>query len=414
MRLAGSRIWSLSLIAILVVTGTVLPAFGAAKSGSACKKVEQVRVVKGISLKCTKVGKRQVWRKVAAAPVVIPAVEVTPSPSPSPTPTPPPSAKPTVVPPTYTLPTSFNDLYENRQGISFAAWKRTWDVIAKTPDRGVQMDLEVGPTTKLFYEDYVGIANLVARAFPNHKIPPKTLVFLFNYADIEWAESKLKDLLDVKDFEYVNEFGRSDFIRGNCKAPSNCTAARQSTGPSKLSIIAHGVPTLNPFDSSSIDYFSSGQLEAHEFFHGLQNLYRLEPNATQETYPHTWFAEGGAQWVQNVIASQQDFQKYLKFSANSCVGSCRTLTESDISEFLTVANGWIIPERFGNSMNYSLGGAVIEILVAVAGQDSILDIYKAMFEGLNFGDAFEKVYGIAWKKAIPIIAKTLYSNLNSQ
>lgn len=106
MRLADSRIWSLSLIATLVVGGTVLPAFGAVKAGSACKKVEQVRIVKGVSLKCTKVGMRQVWRKVAAAPMVIPAVEVTPSPSPSPSASPSPTNTPTVAP-TPTTPSDF-------------------------------------------------------------------------------------------------------------------------------------------------------------------------------------------------------------------------------------------------------------------------------------------------------------------
>ena len=86
MTLARSRLWSLCLITTLVVIGTVLPSSGAAKPGSLCKKVEQVRVVKGVSLKCVKAGKRLVWRKVATAPVVAPAAEVTPSPSASPTP----------------------------------------------------------------------------------------------------------------------------------------------------------------------------------------------------------------------------------------------------------------------------------------------------------------------------------------
>lgn len=80
------RLWTVLLLIQLVIAGTTLPSIGAVKPGSVCKKINQVRVVDGSSLKCVKSGQKSVWRKVALAPRATPAVNVTPTPSSSPTP----------------------------------------------------------------------------------------------------------------------------------------------------------------------------------------------------------------------------------------------------------------------------------------------------------------------------------------
>jgi hypothetical protein len=89
------------------------------------------------------------------------------------------------------------------------------------------------------------------------------------------------------------------------------------------------------------------------------------------------------------------------------------LSEAQLVQFLSEVTGWEVPKGFNRWIHYSLGSVVIEILAAVGGHDSILAVYDAIGERMEFPQAFEKVYGIPWKEAIPIFAKTLYANLNN-
>jgi hypothetical protein len=56
---------------------------------------------------------------------------------------------------------------------------------------------------------------------------------------------------------------------------------------------------------------------------------------------------------------------------------------------------------------------VIEILAAVKGTDVLIDMYEEMGKGLKFDEAFGKIFDLAWKDAIPIIAKTIHANLQN-
>ena len=70
-----------------------------------------------------------------------------------------------------------------------------------------------------------------------------------------------------------------------------------------------------------------------------------------------------------------------------------------------------MPAKFDTWLNYSLGSHVIEILAAVKSSDILIDMYEEMGKGLKFDEAFGKIFGLAWKDAIPIIAKTIHANL---
>jgi hypothetical protein len=408
------RFIAIGSISILI---PLVPSHAAIKAGSVCKKAQQVRVVKGVEFTCVKKGKRTVWRKGAVSAEVITVVEVAPSPSPSPSesatsgPMPSPSPTPSII--QVTIPTGFSDLYENRKGIRYGAWKKTSEVITVTPDRGIRLDIELGPNTKPHFDDYEGIVNLLGRAFPGRQLPPQTLVIQFNYSDMDWASAKFLERVPGDEVRRIQGNEKNDFIKGNCQAPNSCNGARQQSLNNGLSVIAHGVVTLNPFDTYAINRFKTGMLEVHEYFHGMQRVPMLNKDLGPNGWPHAWFSEGSAEWVQNAIVNYQDFSAYERTSLTNCEGTCRGMSEADLIKFFTEANGWNIPEGLGSWINYSLGSTAIEILVALNGPDSILALYEAMSTRLSFAQAFEKVYGIAWKDAIPILAKTIYANNNN-
>ena len=50
-----------------------------------------------------------------------------------------------------------------------------------------------------------------------------------------------------------------------------------------------------------------------------------------------------------------------------------------------------------------MGARIIEILVALKGPDSLIDVYEQIATGKSFSQAFELVYGISYEAAKPII-----------
>lgn len=50
---------------------------------------------------------------------------------------------------------------------------------------------------------------------------------------------------------------------------------------------------------------------------------------------------------------------------------------------------------------------LVEVLTAVNGPASTMEVWKQCGSGMKFPDAFEKVYGISFAKALPIISKAI-------
>jgi len=50
---------------------------------------------------------------------------------------------------------------------------------------------------------------------------------------------------------------------------------------------------------------------------------------------------------------------------------------------------------------------LVEILTALKGPSSTMELWKLSGTGLKFTEAFEKVYGISFEKALPIISKAI-------
>ena len=418
----NSLSWTTIVMLAFVLLGTSLPALGVPKAGSLCKKAQQVRVVGKVSLKCVTSGKKFIWKEIRSTPVVVPAVEVTPSPSPSPiatpnsTPSPTPASSPTqektTDPAIYIVPTSFQDLYEKRKGVSYAAWKSVSTTIEGTADRGVKLEILIGPNTKPHFAGYEEVVNLLARAFPKASMPPRTLVIQFNSSDVDWAESQYRQKVPEADRSRIDFNERDGFIRGNCPMPDNCNGARQQTTISGWSIIPHGVASVSPIAASLDRRISTGMLEVHEYFHGVQRVPLINKDLGPGGWPPAWVGEGSADFIQNAVVNRGDFESYRKFARDNCDASCAVLSEKRIELFLTEARDGYMPEGFNRWTNYSLGSVVIETLAAVGGHESILALYEAIGSKLSFAEAFEKVYRTPWREAIPIIAKTIYANTN--
>lgn len=406
-------------ICVLVIAASLVTSTSAsavAKQGSVCKKAGITSTVNGMKFTCIKSGKKLLWSKgvavkkaaprPAASPTPTPEVTASPKPNPVATPTPTPTAEPIV------LPTSFEDLYENRKGISLAAWQKSSEIIKASKSKAGTLEIFTGPNTTPNFDDYPTPVSLVSRLFPSRSEPARTIVIRFKYMDIEWAEATLKSKISTEDMTRLNynEGGRA--ISGQCEAVTkNCNGAMQQTTMSGISLIIQGVPNeTNRNDPTGKARFGSGMLEAHEYFHALQRIPIMDKT---DVWPHAWFREGSAEWVQNMAVNYDDFNNYKLFIALDCGYSCLRLTEANILEFLQKSKENFTPPGYDRFLNYSLASRFIEALVAIKGPDTLIDIYEQMGKRLSFDQAFKNTYGVEWSYALPILAKTIHANLNN-
>jgi hypothetical protein len=367
-------------------------ALAAVKPGKTCKSLGQTSTSSGIKYTCIKSGKKLVWNKGVAAK------KATPTPTPSPT------AEPIV------LPTSFENLFERRKGISLAAWQKSSDVIKASKNKSGTLEIFTGPNTKPNFDDYPTPIGLVSRLFPARSEPAKTIVIRYKYVDLEWAETTLRSKLTPVEFTQLNNNENGPAIAGRCDVSSrNCNGAMQQTTMSGLSLIIQGVPNeLDKNDPTGKLRFGSGMLEAHEYFHALQRIPVMEKT---NVWPHAWFREGSAEWVQNMAVNYNDYKTYQDFIAADCAYSCTKLSEPDIVEFLENSKENYTPPKFDQFLNYSLSSRFIEALVALKGPDVLIDIYEQMGKRLTFEQGFKNTFGVEWSYALPILAKTIYANL---
>jgi hypothetical protein len=418
------------VLSLIVTVGLILNhsqiSFSAVtpKAGAACSKVGKKQNFAGKTFTCVKKGKKLVWNQGVAiakpAPVISPTPSVSaspvPSPTPSPTPTPnvsnTPTPSPTPTPEITPTPTSFDDLYESRKGISLAAWSKLSQTLDTNSARTSSIDIYTGTNTVTFFDDYPKIVGLVSRAFPKQALPEKVIVIRYQYPDLTWAENLLQQKISANDYMWLQRNEGNQPTASNCDVSTrNCMGAKQQTTVSGIALILQGVAnSINSYDPTGKARFASGMLEVHEYFHSLQRIPIM--NRGVNVWPHAWFREGSAEWVQNAVVNYKDFKSYRDFMKADCGPSCSRMTEQQIKEFLDSANENFLPAKFDQFLNYSLGSFVIEALVALKGQESLIDMYAAMGRKLTFDEAFKEIYGAEWSKAKAILAKTVYANIN--
>ena len=423
------RLIALTIPLILVASNS----YAAVKAGSSCSKAGIKSVSAGKTYTCVKSGKKLVWDKG----LVIPTARPAPSSSSTVVKT---NAEPTLsfietlrssridgkfpieqvkfpIPPK--LPSSWDDVYENRDGIAYKAWQSISLGNAGNGNSFVTFSLSVGPRTSLVFTEIEKAISRVFNTFESTPQPKSISVVAFNFEDQNWAIEKVKELISGESDFYRNDQERR--VANMCSSMSkSCWSATAFSTPSGKAGVLLGIvdkEKLKTFDTSFSSYLRSerGLTVAHEYFHVIQ-LFTLGKNWYQMMFtPPIWFNEASAVFVENGVMNQDSFDRYMQFravdsqlaypSCGSTDNGCIKVNEEVLTKFLSLsnyANNW---SDYPYGMKYEVSSRVIEILVALKGYQSLTDIYKYQAQDHTFEEAFEHVYGIAYSKAIPVMAK---------
>jgi hypothetical protein len=371
--IAFLSILSLSLSTLLI------PANAAAKAGAKCTKAGITSVAAGKTFTCVKSGKKLVWNKgVTKSTKAIAAA-----------------------------PTSFSNLYENRNGIAYAAWKSTADSIAAGKSNVVNLKIYIGPnTTAPKYKTPEIAIGLVSKAFSKYKTPENVHVIQYSVADVQWAEDKVKSIVDTASYNELNRNENGRLVDSNC-GKTDCFGAKQVSTRSGIAFVLQGVPTGDFFDPIRVARLELGQLDAHEFTHAMQRATII--GLQTKEWQNNWILEGSAELAQNLVMSYKSYDEYMKWrklDSQDFYGKNTKITTSFMTSYLAATGAEECRNNNEPCYKYNLGSRIVEIFVALKGPGVMLDLFRE-YAVQGFEPAFQSIFGVTWAEASPIINKTI-------
>jgi hypothetical protein len=306
------------------------------------------------------------------------------------------------------LPKDFTELIAKRNCISFAAWQQISNVSAK-PTTTSNIQVIVGPNTKPWYTNSSKAATAVINSFPSSGRPSDTYFIYYNFKDSAWAKEKVKSLTTKEEFSNISRNENGRVTESNCEvAAKNCVGSKALTPSPGKGLILLGVPnSLDMGDRTANSRFKTGMLEAHEFFHLLQDVPIVGKGLGPNDWPPRWVIEGGAEFIQNAVVNKSSFDRYQEFRKLDAAGLYQlkfNYTEKDLVSYLKSSND---DSKYDPWLAYNLGSRFIEILVALEGQNSLLLLNAELAKGVGFPSAFENTYEYSWAKALPMMAKVV-------
>jgi len=381
----------ITIAALLSLTITPV-AHSAVKQGASCKKLGQTTTQIGMKYTCVKSGKKLIWNKGAA---IRKPASTNAAPSQAPAPSPTASAAAATYP---KGPTSFDDLVENYEGIAYAAWKKSAEKIATSTKADIKLKMVIGPTTELVYKEPLIAIDLVTRLFAGDVQPTEVSYLAFNYEDRDWATNQMESIIPKSGSGWVKDVA--------CNTKETCWGGGAFTnGAGKyLVVVAVGITDLN---------HTSGALDAHEFTHVVQQMNMKAARPPREflfdPWPPNWYWEGQAHFTQHATVYHKDFASYMKLRRQTAGGLFREakFNTQHIQEYFVFNAPEDWRSKYQRWRQYDLGAMFIEILVALKGPDSTMQMWKLASTGVKFEAAFEQIYGTPFSKALPMMSNAI-------
>ena len=376
------RLVSATLIATLFLGFASQSAFAAVKAGSNCTIKGEKKTSGTKTYTCTKTKGKLVWDKgvKTKSKYSIPTEELT-----------------------------FANILKNYKDVSYWAWKKSSEKIKKALPSDIKVTILKGPNTQELKHDPMIAINLTSRLFADYKQVDEFVLAYYSYGDIDWAQQQVD--------KYIGKFGgydTSDQAMKMCQTEFNCTGSSvMFNQQTKLTLAIMTAPT----ELSSVRDFDSGTREAHEYGHTIQ-LELIAGKIPEGRQPPRWLTEGSAEYFQIASMYYGKFDSYLK-SRKSIITDLHypgNINVNWLEEFLNppdIGLTWDNWDKYEGWRVYDVGFMASEIMAAVGGSNSVMEIFKLMGEGLTYQEAFAKTLGISWQEAIEIIKKVIVKELSS-
>lgn len=338
-------------------------------AGKACKKPGKISIFNETSYICKKDQKKLTWRLNKSQPKKV-----------------------------QLLPTTFEDLSDRIDGAYVGAWNAFNVKNLESKPVEVSQEILIGPNSTLINQKVGESFIQGTKLFFGYKQPESFTAIYYQYEDKSWAKDKLKEL----GFE-----SRSTEVDTGCPSFSHCNGATAGKANGNTGLAQFGIPRANEQDI----YHLNGAIEIHEYAHLVQFMQFVGKPAEDRNlgYLPSWFIEGHAHAVSNLGSSKslEDYKTirsyWFKTSPNQEIKSFQAVDIERFYDSLMPSKG--NPEMFGYV--YTLGYITVETLIALKGFDSPINLMVEVSNGESFESAFQKIYGISWASAKPILAQVV-------
>ena len=395
------------LVLLATLTLITSTASAAVKAGTTCSKLGATSTSAGKKYTCIKSGKKLVWNKGVTVAAANPAAKPTPTPTVNvepKAPTPTVTAEPKPPTPTVTAepkaPTSFNDLLENYEGIASVVWNEAQRLELSGKVK-TTFTIEIGPNTKLQegLEDPKIYLERAVRLWSGFDQSTTAKVFIYSFSDLAWVQQKNRDL--------GGSWFTPEDLSGNCTSLTNCNAFGSSyRGVAQIFV---GVPV------KSYNTFMLGNVRTgygHEYTHTVQHAqFASQPTLNGYSTLPCWFSEGQPQVSGHTLGHRtlSDYKRARESWFSQPAGALGDYSPESIQKFYTLA-GAPSEGKCDSSIRsriYDIGYMTVEALASIKGIESTMQVIVEISKGLTFNASFEKVYGISWNDAAPILARVV-------
>jgi hypothetical protein len=359
---------------------SLVPANAAVKAGASCSKAGITSVASGKTFTCIKSGKKLIWNKG-----VLKSTKAEP-----------------------VAPTGFNDLEANFSGVSYSAWKKSKEKILASSSTSIPLEILVGENTKLNNKNPEYAFSQVNKLYAGSTLPKKIVLLAFSFQDRDWAITKMEQIVPSAVSAWIKDVA--------CPSAETCVGGgsfHNLSNKTSLIVITTGI------DPNNVSNSTSGTLEAHEYAHSIQqssaDALRPGVNLLKSPWPPNWYWEGLANFSQHAAIYSDSFEKYSQFRKQASGGIFYNPTwnakyiEGYFQTNLT--NEW--DSKYPRGRQYDLGAMLVEILVAIKGPDSAMQVFRESVNGGGFESAFQRIYGSSFQSVLPIISRTIALQLGN-
>jgi hypothetical protein len=238
---------------------------------------------------------------------------------------------------------------------------------------------------------------------------PKNIVLLaFGFQDRDWAITKMEQIVPSAASAWIKDVA--------CPSADNCIGGgsfHNLSNKTSLIVITTGI------DPNNVSNTTSGTFEAHEYTHSIQqssaDALRPGVNLLKSPWPPNWYWEGLANFSQHAAIYSDSFEKYSQFRKQASDGIFYNPTwnakyiEGYFQTNLT--NEW--DSKYPRWRQYDLGAMLVEILVAIKGPDSVMQVFSQSVKGDGFESAFQRIYGSSFQSVLPTISRTIALQLGN-
>jgi hypothetical protein len=318
---------------------------------------------------------------------------------------------------------TFANVLDHVAELPEVAWTRVQETIAANPPVAIKVNVFTGPSTT--YDYPVGgaariteVVRLTARLWAGFSQVGVVDVFSYNFQDLDWAKSKWERIVKNRHYPMFASY-RANGFGLNCKN-NRCNGANAGT----TDTTGDGTIALGQVGENKDIMKSTGSGVGHEYSHVVQASQWLgangcrfagKPCTPQGDLSHhfsaCWISEGLVNSAGIIVG--MDKGTYLEYAKSRYYGwgptTATDYTQSSLFNYLYSSG--TVKECYKNAqlyqLGYSVGAAASEVLIAIAGPQSLMALYARGAAGDSFAKAFKNVYGISWKTGATLLSKVL-------